>query len=329
MPMLQFDDKFFEGEERCGFYVEPLMKRAWAAQLEVLEKFKVVCKRHQLNYFADFGTCLGAVRHKGFIPWDDDMDVAMPRKDLQLFLRYAKMELPESFKVITCHEYEEYDTIIVRLVNTNSITTNPDFLNEYHGFPFACGLDIFPLDYIPRDPDEREVQIELFNLVSGVKAAHQPDSAATDEDKAYLLEQVETITGQPVDRNGNIVNQMAKLEDAISAMYDKKDADHIGIAYRLTYYGDRAAHPLADYAKAIEMPFENTTIAVPVGYEGYLTRQYGENYMDYAIYLAHDYPFYRNQMDILKAHLAKQGATIADIGLPDIERTDFSDYINA
>ena len=327
MPFLSFDDSFFEGEIREGFYVEPLMKRAWAAQLEVLERVKDICKRHQLKYFADFGTCLGAIRHKGFIPWDDDLDLAMMRKDLTLFIKYAKMELPDSYKIITCHDYVEYDTVIVRLVNTNTIMINDDFLHEFHGFPFACGLDIFPLDYIPRDPEERDLQVQLLNIVSGTMAAYKSGSDASEEQKAYLLEQVEAITGRPVDRAGNIVNQMAILEDAISAMYEKKDADHVGIAFRMTYLGDRAVHPIDDYSSAIEMPFENTTVTVPVGYEGYLKRQYGDDYMTPKIYPAHDYPFYADQMKTLKSYLADQGATIADIGLSDIENTDMEWHI--
>ncbi len=327
MPKLHFEDSYFDGEVREGFYVEPLMKRAWAAQLEVLEHVKEVCKRHQLKYFADFGTCLGAVRHKGFIPWDDDLDITMMRKDLSLFIKYAKMELPKTYRIITCHDYVEYDTVIVRLVNTDSILVNDEFMNEYHGFPFACGLDIFPLDYIPRDPEERDLQLQLLNIVSGAMAAHKPDSEATEEQKAYLLEQVEMITGRPVDRAGNIVNQMAILEDAISAMYEKKDADHVGIAFRMTYMGEAAVHSVSDYASSIDMPFENTTISVPIGYEDYLKRQYGENYMTPAMYPAHDYPFYADQVNKLKAHLEKQGATLADIGLPDIESRDIEWHI--
>ena len=222
---------------------------------------------------------------------------------------------------------EEYDTVIVRLVNTDAIRLDDEFRKEYHGFPFSCGLDIFPLDYIPRDPEERDVQKNLLGIVSAAMAAHFSDSEATEEEKETLITQVEQLTGQPVDRKGNIVNQMACLEDALSAMYEEKDADHMGIAFRMTYGSDEwVLHPKEDYKKGVEMPFENTTIMMPIGYEDYVSRQYGKNYMEYSIYPAHDYPFYRSQMSTLKEYLTKQNATLADINLPDIERTDFSDY---
>ncbi len=325
MPLLKFPENYFEGEVREGFYVEPLMKRAWAAQLEVLEHVKIVCKRHNIKFFADFGTMLGAARHKGFIPWDDDMDITMLREDLMRFIRYAKEELPESYLVINCYDYPEYiNTVIVRLVNSNAIRLDEEFLNEYHGFPFACGLDIFPLDYIPRDETEREMQRNLLSIVRGTLEAHLPDSEATDEQKEYLFSQVQELTGQAIDRSGNIIQQLSKLLDSISAMFEEKDADHVGIAYRMTYLPDSIVlHRKEVYEKAVDMPFEVTTIPTPILSDEYLTDEFSENYMTPKIYPAHDYPFYGDQMKQLKDFLAKNGSSLEAIGLPDIEIEDF------
>ena len=79
--MLTFDDSYFLGETRDGFYIEPMMKCAWAAQLEVMCVIKQICEKYDIPYFAYYGTLLGTIRHKGFIPWDDDMDICMLRKD--------------------------------------------------------------------------------------------------------------------------------------------------------------------------------------------------------------------------------------------------------
>ena len=89
----------YAGEYREGFFVEEKMKRAWAAEMEVLKEIDRICNAHGIQYFADSGTLLGAVRHKGFIPWDDDIDIAMKREDYQKFLAVAPKELPERWRL--------------------------------------------------------------------------------------------------------------------------------------------------------------------------------------------------------------------------------------
>lgn len=66
-------------------------------ECEILQIIDSICRAHHLTYFAIGGTALGAVRHQGFIPWDDDIDLGMPRKDYEAFLKYAETELPEGF----------------------------------------------------------------------------------------------------------------------------------------------------------------------------------------------------------------------------------------
>ena len=77
--MLEFDDNFFKTEIRDGFEISSMMKRAWAAQMEVLKVVTDICDKNGIKYSAEFGTRLGAVRHKGMIPWDDDIDISLMR----------------------------------------------------------------------------------------------------------------------------------------------------------------------------------------------------------------------------------------------------------
>ena len=90
---MEFPKSYFEDEVRDGFYVPSMMKRAWAAQLEVLEDIEKICRKHNIHYQADYGTLIGAIRHGGFIPWDDDMDISMLRKDYDIFNKVALDEL--------------------------------------------------------------------------------------------------------------------------------------------------------------------------------------------------------------------------------------------
>ena len=97
---MQFPHSYFEDEVKEGFYIPGMMKCAWAAQIEVLEDVNRVCKKNNISYFVTYGTLLGAVRHRGFIPWDDDIDICMPRSDYNRFMAIAKKELPEGYEIL-------------------------------------------------------------------------------------------------------------------------------------------------------------------------------------------------------------------------------------
>ena len=79
------NNEFYEDEVIEGFYVPAMLKKAWGAQLSVLEETDRICARHNIPYFADWGSLLASIRHSGYIPWDDDLDISMRRKDYERF----------------------------------------------------------------------------------------------------------------------------------------------------------------------------------------------------------------------------------------------------
>lgn len=90
------NDDFLKEENRDGYIVSPLMKKVWSVELDLLSELDRVCKKYDIKYYAAFGTLLGAVRNKGFIPWDDDIDVCMLRDDYARLKEVAKDELVAS-----------------------------------------------------------------------------------------------------------------------------------------------------------------------------------------------------------------------------------------
>ena len=87
--------EFLKDEIRSGFYIPTTLKQAWLGQLLVLEQIDRICEKYNISYFADWGTFLGAVRHGGFVPWDDDLDICMKRPDYDRFKEIALKELAE------------------------------------------------------------------------------------------------------------------------------------------------------------------------------------------------------------------------------------------
>ena len=123
--MAHFPKDYFQGETRDGFYIEPMMKCAWAAMIEVFEVAAEICEKHGIRYFADYGTLLGAVRHQGFIPWDDDMDISMFRDDYMHFLEVAPSEFPAGWCVHSIYENPFHDQLHATVKNGNKINYSP------------------------------------------------------------------------------------------------------------------------------------------------------------------------------------------------------------
>lgn len=166
--MLEFQEGFFDQEVRDGFYLDTTMKTLWAAELEVLQKVAEVCDRHGLKWYAAYGTLLGAIRHEGFVPWDDDMDIWVKRPDYNILMQVLPQELPEGYLVRGPLTDEGYDQFHTCLNSGSGISIAKEWLDQFHGCPFTVGLDIFPLDYLPRNEKDRELQVNLLSMTGRI-----------------------------------------------------------------------------------------------------------------------------------------------------------------
>lgn len=137
---------FFKEEEICGHLVTNKVKKLWAIEIGCLEELKRICEKHNIRYFASGGTLLGAVRHKGFIPWDDDLDVAMFKEDYERFCEVAPKEIqyPYFFQNYTTEKGAGPGMSRIRNSETTGCTQYEfDMGSDGHN----CGvfLDIFPV----------------------------------------------------------------------------------------------------------------------------------------------------------------------------------------
>lgn len=141
---LKFPDEFFKEEVRCGYRVSVQTKKIWAIELDLLNELLKVCKKHNIQVCAFAGTILGAVRHQGFIPWDDDVDVALTRENYEKLLQVAPSEFKNQYFFQTFQTDPNYFFGYARL--RNSLTTGIIVGNDRLDYNNGIYLDIFVLD---------------------------------------------------------------------------------------------------------------------------------------------------------------------------------------
>lgn len=128
------------------FYDSETLHRLQQVELEILKDFMDLCDRHGLMYFGIAGTGIGAKRHGGFIPWDDDIDVAMPRKDFEKFLKYAKKELADRYIPLNAAYDSRFPMMTTRLMKKGTLFIEEALKDA--GCPCGIFLDLYVLDNV-------------------------------------------------------------------------------------------------------------------------------------------------------------------------------------
>lgn len=301
---LNIPENFYKEEVRDDFTIPSEMKHCWAAQLEVLAQLDDICRKYGLHYFALYGTLLGAVRDKGFIPWDDDLDIGMLRSDLITLERIAPQVFPDDLHMVTYQSVTGFDALLPRVTNGLTSFGSPEKIKErmekYHGCPYVVGVDIFPLDYVPASEEERDLQVSLLNILESCRQTWLTDDAIISH-RRYLTVQVEQTFNVVIDEHSSseeINCQLLKLEDAVCAMYGPADSDEVAITF-LQQNWDRR-FPDKSFTNLIMQPFEFTEIPVPLGYHEFLTAYYGDYMVKINEPSSHEYPFYKSQKAVLE-----------------------------
>lgn len=306
--MINFSREFFLPETREGFTIDTTMKTYWASAMEVLREISEVCERHGIQWYAAYGTLLGAIRHKGYVPWDDDMDIWMMREDYDRFMKVAPYELPKGYVVqspLTEAGYTQFHSCVF---NELAVSMEKEHLEKFHGCPFATGIDIFPLDYLPENEEEREGERTLFGLLGSTVELLKSEER-TEEENNTLKESFDTLEefcGVDFSREllgteeqSKLLNEVYVLENQLCASYKEEDGD------KLIMYMDYYNWPIKVYNKewfqdVILWPFEEIMIPVPIGYDEILRRIYGDYNIRVRNTTCHEYPIYKKQLEFLR-----------------------------
>ena len=309
--MLNFPKEYFCGEEREGFYVDETMKTVWAAELEVLNEVATICATHDICWYAAYGTLLGAVRHQGFIPWDDDIDIWVRRKDYRRLLALLQNELPKEFVVRGPHAREGYPEYQVYVNNGDSISVEPSRLEKFHGCPFFVGIDIFPLDDIPINSIDIDIQRSIFAGTLLLQQKGVEDIVQRSEILIQIngiLNTLQARYGIYIDRHllkpeneKKLLDQLWRTAEVIGS---RNGSNHLAMYLDYLKYGK--IYETAWFDETVYLPFEGFDVPVPENYDAVLRVIYG----DYTVYVRsgalHDYPCYKRQLEELRKKVAER-----------------------
>ncbi len=294
---MQYTRDYFQDEVREGFYIPAMTKCSWAAQMDILERVALVCEKYDIKWFADCGTLLGTVRHQGFIPWDDDLDICMLRDDYIRFNEVILKELPKGYWVLNLKNEDKYENFITRITNGNEINTSDEYLNEHCGFPYVAGIDIYPLDFLSPDEKSEEIRKNKARRLWDIARIIQEDSLDQKETEAVVME-IEELCQVSIDRKKPLKKALLLLIEEVFSEYSREGASHVALMPFWTLYGSHK-YPISYFEEEVKLPFENMLINVPSVYEEVLKIEYGNWTKINRKGSLHDYPFYKEQEQML------------------------------
>ncbi|MBU5430980.1 LicD family protein [Kineothrix sp. MSJ-39] len=292
-------ESYFRSEEREGFCVEEIMKRYWACTMDIVQHIDRICKKYGLTYYADWGTLLGAVRHNGYIPWDDDIDLALKRKDYQKLVSVLPEELPKEYLINTCFSNPEHKEFFTGITDGSVLNLSKEYLARHHQCPFVAIIDIFPLDYLPRNEQEAAIVKELFILIWETVTKIQHGEPQEKIEKSVV--EVETYLKVSIDRSKPLISQLWRYASLLAMSYTEEDGDYL--TQWCSYVNRHEKFKLKKewYEEAIYLPFEYMQMPVPNGYDEILKLMYGESYMiPVREKSGHDYPAFKDQLELLR-----------------------------
>ena len=138
------------------FYEPETLKRLQGEILSILDDFTAICDRYHLEYFGIAGTGIGAIRHRGFIPWDDDIDIAMPRKDFERLIKIVERTMGDKYLVLNGKNYPNYPLMTTRLVKRGTVFVEKVMKDV--DCPFGIFLDLYVLDNVSDNPLLYQIQ---------------------------------------------------------------------------------------------------------------------------------------------------------------------------
>ena len=256
---MSVDESFLKEEMRCGFLVTEKRKKIWRTGLELLQKFDEVCKKYNLKYFVEYGTLLGAVRHQGFIPWDDDIDLVMFRDDYMKLQEIGPLEFQEPYFFQNTYT----DLVVWGFCKLrDDRTTGIEFTDMNPDFHQGIFLDVNALDDVPDGKNFSQnilqVQREVWQTV------------ANSVNMRYYLSE-----GVQFQVESDILMDLLNLP--VRERYRQFELlalSHFGTSEKVNFLVSEICKRSIScrrewYEDIVYLPFEHMTVPAPAGYDDY------------------------------------------------------------
>mgnify|MGYP002626916703 CR=1 FL=1 len=260
---------FLKEEVRDGYKVTSEMKKVWAIEIDLLLKLIDCCKKNNLKIWVCYGTLLGAVRHKGMIPWDDDIDVYMPRDDYNKLLSLDPEYMGKPYFIQSPYSDPKYFRSFARFRNSNTAVIEDPKNPRVPPYNSGIYLDIFPLDGMDAPLATIKRRNSFIKFISTIGHAYSVN-----------------INPNPVLR---IMNKLLHLPfvpfktkwlftwvKKIASKEEWEITSKVGMNIHIPYPIERCIFDKEDFKKTIWLPFEFFTVPVPAGYDNILRISYGD-----------------------------------------------------
>lgn len=267
---LKIDPSFLREEERCGYLVTRQRKEVWAVELDLLAELDRVCRKHGLKYCVGAGTMLGAVRHQGFIPWDDDMDLYMLREDYDR-LNVCAGEFRAPYFLQNSYTEKNLLRTFARLRNSN--TTGTTRIDQALPVNKGIFIDIFPLDGISPDAEEdrrQDAKNKRFRAMFGpYNTTRKPAGKGLGQRVKWAAKKLYStlFVRDPQKLFTRYEDNLRRFSKPDTALWGNRT---------LVFACPKSRRPVEDYRDLIDMPFEFITVPVPRAYDAMLRQQYGD-----------------------------------------------------
>lgn len=234
-------------------------------ELNILEYVIDLCERNELRYFLAGGTLLGAIRHRGFIPWDNDVDISMPRNDYDKLIKIMELEDQKIYKLLRLHDFNGYSYPFLKVVDIRTKLIEMNAKNKIEDL--GIYIDIFPIDGLENDRRKAENQLLWVQKKCGRAA-----SAFSPPENKFIKKCKRALSRTYY----SVVSREKAFERYVDVLRKTPFDEAELVASTFGIRAEKEIIEQACFGDYIMVPFEDRVFRAPIGYDQYLRQMYGD-----------------------------------------------------